>query len=132
MSSAWDLPDSDKNIMYDNKTCIFSCYFIFDIFCLQEVPMYGKVFETNEAVGVIGVACPDSHPLLAFVSLFAAAVCRGNAVILIPSEKYPLAALQLYHVSLSSLFFLLISSFSLSFPLSSFFSAFYIFLTPHD
>ena len=65
--------------------------------------MYGNVYETNGAVGVIGVACPDSHPLLAFVSLFAAAVSRGNAVILIPSEKHPLAALQLYHASSSVL-----------------------------
>lgn len=70
--------------------------------------MYGSVLETNDAVGVIGVACPDSHPLLAFVSLFAAAISRGNAVILIPSEKYPLAALQLYRVSSSFLCLLIL------------------------
>ena len=64
--------------------------------------MYGNVFETNEAVGVIGVACPDSQPLLAFVSLFAAAISRGNTVVMIPSEKYPLAAVQLYHVCVLS------------------------------
>ncbi|XP_076445387.1 aldehyde dehydrogenase family 16 member A1-like [Babylonia areolata] len=69
---------------------------------VQEVPMYGRVYESNEAVGVIGVACPDSQPLLAFVSLFAAAIARGNAVVMIPSEKYPLAAAQLYHVFDSS------------------------------
>ena len=61
--------------------------------------MYGKVIETNENVGVIGVACPDSQPLLAFVSLFAAAISRGNSVIMIPSEICPLAATQLYQVS---------------------------------
>lgn len=65
---------------------------------IQEVPMYGTVFEMNESVGVIGVACPDSQPLLAFISLCAAAISRGNAVIMIPSEKYPLAAVQLYQV----------------------------------
>ncbi|KAL8594169.1 hypothetical protein ACOMHN_018109 [Nucella lapillus] len=69
---------------------------------VQEAPIYGSVIETNEAVGVIGVACPDSQPLLAFVSLFAAAIARGNAVVMIPSEKYPLAAAQLYHVFDSS------------------------------
>ncbi|KAK7107473.1 aldehyde dehydrogenase family 16 member A1-like [Littorina saxatilis] len=65
---------------------------------VQEVPMYGTVFETNESVGIIGVACPDAQPLLSFVSLFAAAISRGNAVIMIPSEKHPLAAIQLYQV----------------------------------
>ena len=45
------------------------------------------------------MACPDDCPLLAFVSLFAPAVVRGNTVIIIPSEKYPLSAADLYQVS---------------------------------
>ena len=47
---------------------------------------------------MIGIACPDESPLLAFVSLFAPAVVRGNTII-IPSEKYPLSATDLYQVS---------------------------------
>jgi acyl-CoA reductase-like NAD-dependent aldehyde dehydrogenase len=36
--------------------------------------------------------------LLGFVSLFAPAVVRGNTIVIVPSEKYPLAALDLYQV----------------------------------
>ena len=49
-------------------------------------------------MGVIGIACPDESPLLAFVSLFAPAVVRGNTIIIVPSEKYPLSATDLYQV----------------------------------
>lgn len=54
--------------------------------------------QINEPVGAIGIACPDDYPLLAFVSLFAPAVVRGNTMVIIPSERYPLAALDLYQV----------------------------------
>jgi len=50
-------------------------------------------------VGVIGIACPDESPLLAFVSLFAPAVVRGNTIIVVPSKKYPLSATDLYQVN---------------------------------
>ena len=55
--------------------------------------------KINEPVGVIGITCPDNYPLLGFVSLFAPAVVRGNAVVIIPSEKCPLLALDLYQVN---------------------------------
>ena len=55
--------------------------------------------KVHEPVGVIGIACPDNYPLLGFVSLFAPAVIRGNAIIIVPSEKYPLSALDLYQVN---------------------------------
>lgn len=60
--------------------------------------MYGCTVRINEPVGVVGIACPDDYPLLAFVSLFSPAVVRGNTVIIIPSEKYPLSATDLYQV----------------------------------
>lgn len=60
--------------------------------------MYGCTVRINEPVGVIGIACPTEYPLLAFVSLFAPAVVRGNTIIIIPSEKYPLSATDLYQV----------------------------------
>ena len=65
----------------------------------QETTLYGCTVRINEPVGVIGIACPDESPLLAFVSLFAPAVVRGNTIIIIPSEKYPLSATDLYQVS---------------------------------
>lgn len=47
---------------------------------------------------MIGIACPDQFPLLAFVSLFAPAVVRGNTIVIIPSETAPLSATDLYQV----------------------------------
>lgn len=55
--------------------------------------------KIHEPVGVIGMACPDAYPLLGFISLFAPAVVRGNTMIIIPSQKYPLSALDLYQVN---------------------------------
>ena len=49
-------------------------------------------------VGVIAIACPDESPLLSFVSLVMPAVVRGNAVVVVPSEKHPLCATDLYQV----------------------------------
>ncbi|XP_060561451.1 LOW QUALITY PROTEIN: aldehyde dehydrogenase family 16 member A1-like [Ruditapes philippinarum] len=65
---------------------------------VQETTLYGATVKIHEPVGVIGIACPDQYPLLAFVSLFAPAVIRGNTVVIVPSEKYPLLALDLYQI----------------------------------
>uniref|UniRef100_A0A4W3IE37 Aldehyde dehydrogenase domain-containing protein n=1 Tax=Callorhinchus milii TaxID=7868 RepID=A0A4W3IE37_CALMI len=65
---------------------------------VQETPLYGSTVMVRRPVGVVGIACPDEQPLLSFVSLFAPAIVRGNAVIIIPSEKFPLPALDLYQV----------------------------------
>jgi aldehyde dehydrogenase (NAD+) len=64
----------------------------------QETTLYGCTVKINEPVGVIGIACPDDYPLLGFVSLFAPAVIRGNAIVIVPSQKYPLLALDLHQV----------------------------------
>lgn len=60
--------------------------------------------KIHEPVGVIGMACPDSYPLLGFVSLFAPAVVRGNTMIIIPSQNYPLSALDLYQVKIATMY----------------------------
>lgn len=69
----------------------------------QETTLYGATVKIHEPVGVIGMACPDSYPLLGFVSLFAPAVVRGNTMVIIPSQNYPLSALDLYQVMLTTL-----------------------------
>ena len=69
------------------------------VFFPQETTLYGATVKIHEPVGVIGIMCPDQCPLLSFVSLFAPAVVRGNAVVIVPSEKYPMLALDLYQVS---------------------------------
>ncbi|MCB1048981.1 MAG: aldehyde dehydrogenase family protein [Acidobacteria bacterium] len=65
---------------------------------LQETTLSGVTVSVNEPVGVIGIACPDTHPLLALVSLAAPAIARGNTVVLIPSERFPLCATDFYQV----------------------------------
>lgn len=65
---------------------------------VQETPMRGLTVAVNEPIGVIGIACPDEAPLLAFISLLAPAIGRGNTTVIIPSQKYPLAATDFYQV----------------------------------
>ncbi len=65
---------------------------------VQETGLRGVVLGITEPMGVIGIACPDDHPLLAFVSLLAPAIARGNTIVIIPSERYPLSATDLYQV----------------------------------
>ncbi|KAK3096828.1 hypothetical protein FSP39_003725 [Pinctada imbricata] len=65
---------------------------------IQETTLYGATVKIHEPVGVIGIACPDEFPLLGFVSLFAPAVIRGNTIVIVPSQKYPLSALDFYQV----------------------------------
>jgi len=61
-------------------------------------PLRGLALAMHEPIGVVGVACPDEAPLLALVSLVAPLIATGNRVVVIPSERYPLAATDLYQV----------------------------------
>lgn len=65
---------------------------------VQETTLRGITVAVNEPVGVIGIACPDEFPLLGFISLMAPAIGRGNTVVMLPSQKYPLSATDLYQV----------------------------------
>ena len=51
-----------------------------------------------EAVGNLGLLCPDENPLLAFTSMLAPAIAMGNRIIIVPSPVAPLAATDLYQV----------------------------------
>jgi aldehyde dehydrogenase (NAD+) len=51
-----------------------------------------------EPIGVLGILCPDAYPLLGFISLVAPAIAMGNTVVVVPSERYPLGATDLYQV----------------------------------
>ena len=68
---------------------------------VQETNLYGATVCIREPVGVVAIACPDENPLLSFVSLFAPAIVRSNAVVVVPSEKFPLSALDFYQGRLS-------------------------------
>ncbi|CAB3750220.1 aldehyde dehydrogenase family protein [Paraburkholderia solisilvae] len=61
-------------------------------------PLRGVALAMHEPLGVIGIACPDEAPLLAFVSLVAPALAMGNRVVALPSVACPLAATDFYQV----------------------------------
>ncbi len=65
---------------------------------VQETTLRGVTVAVYEPVGVIGIACPDEYPLLAFISLMAPAIARGNTVVIIPSPAHPLSATDFYQV----------------------------------
>ncbi|TWI36800.1 aldehyde dehydrogenase family protein [Paracoccus sulfuroxidans] len=52
----------------------------------------------HEPHGVMGVVCPNDAPLAGFVSLVLPAIAMGNAVVAVPSQDRPMAALTLAQV----------------------------------
>lgn len=61
-------------------------------------PLRGVALAMVEAIGVVGVVCPDEAPLLAFISLLAPLLAMGNRVVIVPSERHPLIATDFYQV----------------------------------
>jgi acyl-CoA reductase-like NAD-dependent aldehyde dehydrogenase len=59
-------------------------------------------FTVPEPVGVVGVVAPDDPPLLGFVSAVAPALCAGNAVVVLASERNPLVAMTLAEILATS------------------------------
>jgi aldehyde dehydrogenase (NAD+) len=52
----------------------------------------------NEAMGSVGIICPNDVPLLGFVSLVMPAIAAGNTVVAVPSQIYPLITGDLYQL----------------------------------
>ncbi len=65
---------------------------------VHQVPLRGVALAMNEPIGVIGMAAPEEHPLLGLVSVIAPAIAVGNTVVVVPSQKWPLAATDFYQV----------------------------------
>ena len=65
---------------------------------VHQVPMRALCYTLNEPLGVIGIVCPDEDPLLSLVELAGGAIAMGNAIVLIPSERDPLPAMELYRI----------------------------------
>jgi aldehyde dehydrogenase (NAD+) len=65
---------------------------------VHNVPIRGVALAMHEPIGVIGIGCPESHPLLGFVSCVAPAIAMGNCVVAVPSQAHPLAATDFYQV----------------------------------
>ncbi|XP_051904503.1 aldehyde dehydrogenase family 16 member A1 isoform X1 [Hippocampus zosterae] len=66
------------------------------------VPQAGTGLSIPEAMGVVGAVLPDEHLLLSTVTLLGAALASGNAIVMVPSPEYPLPALAIIQVLLSS------------------------------
>lgn len=66
------------------------------------MPQSGSALSFPEALGVVGVVLPDNNPLLSMVTLLGAAIATGNAVVMVPCQKYPLPALAFIQVLQSS------------------------------
>ena len=65
---------------------------------VHQAPIRANTIALNEPVGVVGIICPDIAPLASFITLIAAALCQGNRLIVIPSEKFPLPAVDMYQI----------------------------------
>ena len=65
---------------------------------VHQVPIRGVTLAMHEPIGVLGIAAPETAPLLGFLSLVAPAIALGNTVVAIPSSAHPLAATDLYSV----------------------------------
>lgn len=65
---------------------------------VHQPPIQGVALAMNEAIGIIGIGCPDDSPLLAFISMLAPAIAMGNRIIIVPSSTAPLLATDLYQV----------------------------------
>ena len=65
---------------------------------VHHTPARNVTLAMPEAIGVLGIVLPDEYPLLAFISTVIPAIARGNTVVVIPSQQYPLSATDLYQV----------------------------------
>jgi aldehyde dehydrogenase (NAD+) len=65
---------------------------------VHHTPLRNVTIAMPEAIGVMGVVCPEEAPLLGFVSTVIPAIAMGNTVVAIPSERAPLLATDLYQV----------------------------------
>ncbi|MGH7533078.1 MAG: aldehyde dehydrogenase family protein, partial [Gemmatimonadales bacterium] len=65
---------------------------------VHHTPYRNVTLAMPEAIGVLGIACPREAPLVGLVSLLAPAVALGNTTVVVPSERSPLLATDLYQV----------------------------------
>ncbi len=65
---------------------------------VHHTPVRNVTIAMPEPIGVVGVAAPDTRPLLGLLSTVLPLLALGNTVIAIPSETAPLAATDLYQI----------------------------------
>jgi aldehyde dehydrogenase (NAD+) len=65
---------------------------------VHHTPFRNVTLAMPEPIGVMALVCPDEAPLLGFVSTVAPLIAMGNAVVAVPSQRWPLLATDLYQV----------------------------------
>ena len=65
---------------------------------VHHTPYRNVTLAMPEPIGVLGIACPREAPLLGLVSVVAPAIALGNTTVVVPSERAPLVATDLYQV----------------------------------
>ena len=65
---------------------------------VHHTPFRNVTLAMPEAIGVVGVVCPDGWPLLGFLSTVLPLVAMGNTVVAVPAGSLPLVATDLYQV----------------------------------
>jgi len=69
---------------------------------LKDTTEYGYLMELSEPIGVIGIVCghdsENKFPLLTFILHFVAAIAYGNTVVVVPDEKMPIPAVDLFEI----------------------------------
>jgi aldehyde dehydrogenase (NAD+) len=65
---------------------------------IHQTPVRNVTLAMPEPNGVMAICCGDDQPLLSFIALVAPAFAMGNALVVVPSPKYPLSATDLYQV----------------------------------
>ena len=65
---------------------------------VHHTPVRNVTLAMPEAIGVMGIICPDENPLLGFISAVIPAIAMGNRTIVIPSENHPLSATDFYQI----------------------------------
>ncbi len=65
---------------------------------VHHTPYRNVTLAMPEPLGVMAVVCPTDWPLLGFLSTVIPPVAMGNAVVAVPSERWPLLATDLYQV----------------------------------
>jgi aldehyde dehydrogenase (NAD+) len=65
---------------------------------VHQTPFRNVTLAMPEPWGVLGIVCPETNPLLGFMSLVLPAIAMGNTLVTIPSARHPLVATDLYQV----------------------------------
>jgi aldehyde dehydrogenase (NAD+) len=65
---------------------------------VHQTPFRNVTLAMPEPLGVIGIICPESVPLLGLVSTALPALAMGNTIVVVPSPANPLAATDFYQV----------------------------------